>query len=253
MTPWLAVSGAGVLAAAVTVTRHWLVVRRYRRSLRLRLGRGMEICFYLHENYVMNLYLQGEYEALNQEIEETRRSGSHIGANADIGVGLAATAGRESVRETVSRYIKNVGPISVIGLIVREMERKNEIAYANLSNSSFEPNRGLDEALRSTGGDEVVPSARLSELGPFVFVSLMGRFEKTDNTEDPDIRGETTTLFASYGPENEKWQVKVTCGNDQFLENVPSGGFWARCVGRIQGFDPATRELVMDPVLAIYR
>jgi hypothetical protein len=111
----------------------------------------------------------------------------------------------------------------------------------------------LDEALRSTGRDEVVSSARLSDLGPFVFVSLMGRFEKADNIEDPAVPGETTTLFASYGPEDAKWQVKVTCGNAQFLEKVPSGGFWARCVGRIQGFDPATRELVMDPVLAIYR
>lgn len=251
MTPWLAVSGAGLLGIAVTVALRWLVVRRYRRSLRL--GRGMEICFYLHENYVMNLYLQGEYKALNQEIEETRRSASHIGANVDAGVGVVAGAGRESVMETVSRYIKNVGPISVIGLIVREMEQKNGIVYANLSDNSFEPNRGLDKALRSSGADEVVPAARLSELGPLVFVSLMGRFEKAGNAEDPGVPGETTTLFASYGPEDEKWQVKVTCGNDQFLEKVPSGGFWARCVGRIQRFDHETRELVMDPVLAIYR
>jgi hypothetical protein len=46
----------------------------------------------------------------------------------------------------------------------------------------------------------------------------------------------------------------TTCVRDHLLGVEPSAGpFSARCLGRIQGWDPATRTLVIDPVLAIYR
>jgi hypothetical protein len=83
-----------------------------------------------------------------------------------------------------------------------------------------------------------------------VFVSVTGRFRVTDRIDD------TIVLSAPYGDPAalaDEPILSVTCSNSQLLADVPSGPFSARCLGRIQGWDPDTRKLVIDPVLAIYR
>jgi hypothetical protein len=106
----------------------------------------------------------------------------------------------------------------------------------NLIDGVLEPGR----ALRPSAG----AAARLSDLSSFVFVSVTGRFRITDKTD------EMVTLSAPYG---DGGHVEVTCLSSQLLEDVPPGPFSARCLGRVQGWDPDTGKLVLDPVLAIYR
>jgi hypothetical protein len=246
MTPWL-LTGIPLLAAVLTVGAYRLAVRRYERAPD---PGHVGICFYLHEKHVMNLYLQGNYEALRQEVEETTRTETATSLGAKVG-GIQGRAGRDAEKEKISRYIREVGPITVIGRIVEELERKENIVYVDLFERLLEPGRGLDRALRSAHRENAANAARLSELSSFVFVSVTGRFRITDKTD------ETIVLSAPYGdpataPADEP-VLSVTCRSSQLLADVPSGPFSARCLGRIQGWDPDTRKLVIDPVLAIYR
>lgn len=245
IVPWLLV-GVGVVAAAVALGVYQFRVRDYRRiPQQPHRDQDPGICFYLHENNVMNLYLQGNYEALRQEVEDRTRVDTEGSVNAQFG-GIGGRFGRESEKERISKYIREVGPITVIGRIVEEFERRENIVYVNLFDRVLEPGKGLDHALHANAGHR---SARLSDLRSFVFVS--GRFRVTDKTE------ETFVLAAPYGdpsdPGGEEQQVRVTCETTQLLADVPTGPFSARCLGRIQGWDPDTRRLVIDPVLAIYR
>ncbi|HEX6360589.1 hypothetical protein [Actinophytocola sp.] len=245
MIPWL-LTGAALLAAVLTVGAYLLAVRRHQRTPD---PGHVGICFYLHEKHVMNLYLQGNYEALKQEVEETTRTetGTSLGAKV---AGIQGRASRDAESEKISRYIRDVGPITVIGRIVEELERTDNIVYVNLFERLLEPGKGLDRALRSARHRNAAREARLSDLSSFVFVSVTGRFRVTDKTD------ETIVLSAPYGdpvtPGDEPL-LSVTCLNSQLLADVPSGPFSARCLGRIQGWDPDTRKLVIDPALALYR
>lgn len=246
MIPWLLV-GAGLLVAVSAVVAHWLAVRQYRRDRRTPDDPVPEFCVYLDEENVMNLYLQGDYPALRQEIENRIMTVTGQSLEARL-AGLTGNARREAEKEIVSRYIKDVGPITVVGLIVREIARKDGLVHVDLFDGSFEPGKGLDRALRSAHGDDSTRrSARLTDLRPFVFVSVMGEFEETDKT------GETRTLSVRYGGSDDSpWLVSVTCANSQFVGKVPSFPLPARCLGRIQKWQPGTRQLVIDRVLAIY-
>jgi hypothetical protein len=245
MTPWL-LTGAALLAAVLAVGAHRLAVWRHRRAPD---PRRVGICFYLHENHVMNLYLQGDYESLIEEVEETTRTEIGTGLGAKAG-GFEGRASRDATKERISKYMRKVGPITVIGRIVEELERKDNIVYVNLFDQLLEPGKGLDRVLRPAHR-EAARTARLSDLSSFVvFVSVTGRFRMTDKTD------ETIVLSAPYGdpavPGDEPL-LSVTCLSSQLLEDVPVGPFSARCLGRVQGWDPDTRKLVIDPVLAIYR
>lgn len=233
MTGWL-IAGAGLLAAALVVGAYRLTVRRYAPA-----PGYPGICFYLHEKHVMNLYLQGDYEALRQEVEDRFRTDTGTSLGAKV-AGIHGRAGRDAEKERIIRYIREVGPITVIGRIVEELSRKGHIVHVDLLSGVLEPGEGTDRALRSAHRAQ----ARLSDLSSFVFVSVTGRFQMIDKTD------EAVVLAASYG---DLAQVSLTCRSSQLLEDVPPNPFSARCLGRIQGWDPDTGRLVLDPVLAIYR
>jgi hypothetical protein len=229
MTAWL-IAGVALLAAVLIVGWYRQTVRRHQIE-----PSYPGICFYLHEKHVMNLYLQGDYEALQQEVEDRFRTDTGTSLGAKV-AGIHGRAGRDAEKERIIRYIREVGPITVIGRIVEELARKGHIVHVNLIDGVLEPGR----ALRPSAG----AAARLSDLSSFVFVSVTGRFRITDKTD------EMVTLSAPYG---DGGHVEVTCLSSQLLEDVPPGPFSARCLGRVQGWDPDTGKLVLDPVLAIYR
>jgi len=237
MTPWL-FAGFALTAAVLTLGAYRLSARRapYRDE-------DPGICFYLHEKHVMNLYQQGNDAALTQEIQETTRSGRQTGVNAQVG-SIRGRAEREAGTEKVSKYSKESVPISILGRVVDKLAEKGNIVHVNLRDSSLEPGTALDRALWSGRRADV---ARLSDLSSFVFVSITGEFQVTDKTAEKFV------LSAPYGT-GEPSQVSVTCVRDHLLGLEPGPGpFSARCLGRIQGWDPGTRKLVIDPVLAIYR
>jgi hypothetical protein len=237
MALWL-FAGFGLTAAV-------LILGAYRLSARRAPHRDEDpgICFYLHEKHVMNLYQQSNDEALTQEIQETIRSGRQTGLNAQVG-SIKGRAEREAGMEKVSKYSRESVPISILGRVVDKLEEKGNIVHVNLRDSSLEPGAALDRALWS---DRRADTARLSDLSSFVFVSVTGEFRVTDKTAEKFV------LSAPYGT-GEPSQVSVTCVRDHLLGVEPAAGpFSARCLGRIQGWDPTTRTLVIDPVLAIYR
>jgi hypothetical protein len=248
-TLWLVTIGAA-LAAATIVGAYRLAVARFRRTAVPTVRRDRGICIYLHEKTVMNIYLQGDYEALSQVVEETTRSDREGSVTGQFG-GLGGRLGQKTAREILTKYIKEAGPITVIGRIITAFERADDIVYANLITRTLEPGRALDRALSAHGRNAARwRSARLHDLDPFVYVSITGRFRVTGETDT------TTTLSAPYGeptdaPDRQQ-HVSVTCETSQLLEKVPAGPFSARCLGRIQNWDPATRELTIDPVIAIF-
>ncbi|CAM3639107.1 hypothetical protein KIPE111705_18275 [Kibdelosporangium persicum] len=249
MILWL-VLGGSVLAAAAIVRAYWLAVHRYRR-MTAPSHDDPGICFYLHDETVVNL--QGEYKALQQEVEERWRSSTEGRVSAEVH-GVGAHGAREAEKEKTIRYIADEGPVTVIRRIIAELERANKIVHVDLFTESFEPTNGLDHAFRPVPGKNPAwrRSARLRDLKPLIFVSVMGRFRVTDKTD------KTTTFSAPYGdpadPTSEPRQVSVTCVTAQLRrEDVPTGPFPARCLGRIQKWDPDTKRLVIDPVLAIFQ
>jgi hypothetical protein len=254
MILWLVFAGA-TLAAVMIAGAYRMAVLRYRRTALPNRRRVQGICFYLHDENVMNLYVQGKYKALQQEVEERTRSNKTGDFTAKV-QGIGAAAGLAEEAEMVIKYIKSEEPITVIRDIIELLEGADNIVYIDLINNSFEAGAGLDQALRAAHGPNAsrLRSARLRDLDPFVFVSVMGRFRITNKTD------KTITFAAPYGdPTNsvqEPRQVSVTCATAQLrqhLEDVPSGPFPARCLGRIQEWDPDTRKLVIDPVLAIFQ
>jgi len=239
MTPWL-FAGVALTAAVLILGAYRVFVRRIPEPLR---DEDPGICFYLHEKHVMNLYQQGNDEALTQEIQETIRSGSQSGLNAQVG-NIRGRAEREAGTEKVSKYSRESGPISILGRVVDKLEGKGNIVHVNLRDGSLEPGAAVDRALWS---GHRVDAARLSDLSSFVFVSVTGEFRMTDESAEKFV------LSAPYG-DSESSRISVTCVRDHLLGVEPSPGpFSARCLGRIQGWDAGTRTLVIDPVLAIYR
>jgi hypothetical protein len=239
MTPWLLVV-AGLFLALLSAGMY-LFTGRGRRHTKV-----PAICGYLDENFVMNLYLQGDYEALKQDIEKTTRVGKRASLDVHVG-GIGGQVSRESEQAMVSRYIREVGSLRVIGLIVDELDRKGGIVHVDLDRNSIEPGKGLDLALETAhGSNGTRREARLSSLDPSVFVSVRGTFQVTGKTD------ETIILTARYGrPDDKPGQVSVSCLREYFLGNLPAHSF-SRCIGQ-KRWDPAIRKVVVDPVLAVYR
>lgn len=239
MTPWL-FAGVALTATVLILAAYRLSVRRTPEPHR---DQDPGICFYLHEEDVMNLYQQRHDEALTQEIQETVRSGRQSGVNAQVG-SIKGRAEREAGTEKVSKYNKESGPISILGRVVDKLEEKGNIVHVNLRDGSLEPGAALDRVLWPGRRADAV---RLSDLSTFVFVSVTGEFRVADRTAEKFV------LSAPYG-DGEPSRISVTCVRDHLLGVEPApGSFSARCIGRIQGWDPGTRTLVIDPVLAIYR
>jgi hypothetical protein len=251
MTLWL-ILGLAVVVSMTIVGAHFAAVRRYGQMTEPAHDTP-DICFYLHDENVMNLYRQGDYKALRREVEDREHTRTEGRVAAEVG-GVGGHGLREAQRERVIRYITEEGPITVIREIMDDLLHANKIVHVDLFSESFEPDKRLDHAFRAVAGKRSARrrSARLRDLKPFIFVSVMGRFRVTSKTD------RTITFSAPYGdpadPATEPRQVTVTCATAQLRrEDVPDGPFPARCLGRIQRWDPVTRQLVIDPVLAIFQ
>jgi hypothetical protein len=225
---------------------------RIRVSRHLSAWMGNQLCFYLDERNAMDLYLQGDYPYLQRSVERTTRRNIVLEVLfrfLPIRGGLRRVAGEEQV----TKYFEDAGPITVIGRIVRALDKENDIVYVDLINRTIAPNAGLDRALKSPSGEQAkrVDEARLRDLESAAFVSIEGRFKVTAKSE------KTTTFSAPYdGPtesSGDQARVSVTCVNKHLRpEDVPDGAFRARCLGKIS-WDPDTGDLEISPVLAIFR
>jgi hypothetical protein len=219
--------------------------RRDRRSRRH--GRLLDMCFYLHEQRVMDIYEVGGFaEALEAEVADK------INVNRDWGlwgrIGRAGgKAGGGVNKERVTTYLRESTPIKVIRVLMDTMRREDIVVDADLITGHLLLNRALAETLRDRGDTGQVPlSAVMSE-----YVSVTGRFTAR-RTDRGDVE-----LRAPYGTGTPSAHVRITCeeaaGRGEFRNEIYyQGEFQARCLGKVRTWNGTKGELTLDPI-AIFR
>lgn len=60
--------------------------------------------------------------------------------------------------------------------------------------------------------------------------------------------GENAFSFGSAPRPAPRWRADHTCVTGWLRRKVPHGTFQARCLGRVQGWDPDLGVLVIDPL-----
>jgi hypothetical protein len=245
MLLWELITGGAIVAMVAIGCAYVMKRRRSASAWRQRPA----ICLYLDEDNVMDLYLQGDYPYLQRTIEETSRRNTVIGVLLRFFLlrwGVQHSAGKEKI----IKYFEDVGPITVTGRIIRALDDANDIVYVDLVNRTIRPNAGLDRLLESKSGKPAkqAHSALLRDLESDTYVSVVGRFETTDESE------RTTTFSAPYGGSAQSsGEVSVTCLNKHLRRDDRLGGpVRSHCLGKIN-WDPATGKLRIYPVLAIFQ
>ncbi|WP_067462157.1 hypothetical protein [Actinomadura macra] len=204
------------------------------------------ICIYLDEDNAMDLYLQGDYPYLHSTVVKTSRRNIVLGLLLRF-LPFLANVQHTAAEEQVIKYFEEVGPITVIGRIVRALNDADDIVHVDLLNHTICPNADLERTLGPSRGKQP-RSARLRDLESDTFVSVMGRFKVTDKSE------KATTFSAPYGGSSaDSPTVSVTCITKHLRrDDTPDLAFRARCLGKIN-WDPTTGHLKIYPVLAIFQ
>ncbi|WP_328394384.1 hypothetical protein OHS70_05935 [Streptomyces sp. NBC_00390] len=206
------------------------------------------ICFYLHDRSVMDHYqMRGHAAALRKEVEQ-RTIDSKDGTIRASVLGLSAGGGKRDNSEIVSKYMQVAEPISVIGVIMDVLEQKDVIVHVDLVNQSVRRNTALVRGLATLHGTRASQrSVRLRDIEDFVLIR--GRFRKIE--ESP----ETTVFLAPYGDPDVPARgprVRVTCATEGLRNEVPRGNFSARCLGKVQDWNPDDAILEVQ-AMAIFR
>ncbi|MEU8800399.1 hypothetical protein [Spirillospora sp. NPDC048819] len=235
-------AGAGIVCAyAIKVNRH-----------RRKWGRNLipKICLYLDEKSALDIYLQGEYPALQRSVQRTTHRNSASGLLLRIPL-IRGTVDRAVKQEQIEKYFEDAGSITTIGRIIHELDGARDIVYVDLIERTIGMGAGLNRVLEQSHGKGAKrASAPLRELETAAFVSVKGRFWVTDQSET------TTTFSATYGNASELSgdlpKVGVTADTAWLRhEKIPQSPFIAHCLGKIR-WDPGTGELEIYPILAIF-
>jgi hypothetical protein len=240
MAAWLA-AAAGVVVLAVflaTLAYRWLRRPVMEHS-------GLSICVYLHDQSIMNLYEMGNYTAaLEKAVEERRNVTTTAGLWAKLPFVVKADKGR--TQEMFTSYVQKATPISVVGMLLSVFERKDAIVYVDLPSGTITPNRALARKLAAAGDGEAGPqSVALSDIAQFV--SVEGRFRAERETADSFV------LRARYGSGDEPARLKVAfAATGLQIDKMYEGEIQARCLGKMTGWNPETREVTLDAI-AIFR
>ena len=143
--------------------------------------------------------------------------------------------------------IETAEPITVVTIIVDVLEHAGDIVHVNLPKREVTAGEALDKALHA---DLERPTAgvRLRDLE--AFVSIQGRFRATNRTDT------ATTFDAPYGDPDDPTdgpQVRLICAAAGLRgAEVPAGPFRARCLGRVEDWNPDSGRLIVHPI-AIFR
>ncbi|UUU34308.1 hypothetical protein JIX56_33185 [Streptomyces sp. CA-210063] len=245
--PWLVVWALTAACCAVLARYALLRLgwprRRRRRVLRTNLG----MCFYLHNERVMNIYQAGGFsEALEQEVADQIKVNGGFGLWSRVLGLLGFTVHRDVAKERVTKYLRESTPIMVIRLLMDTMRKEDVVVDADLVTGRLVPNGTLAETLRDRNDTGTVPlSAVMTE-----FVSVTGLFT-AHRTENGDV-----VLRARYEG-SPSAHVKITCdeseGRGEFRNtDYHTGEFQARCLGKVRTWNRETGELALDPI-AIFR
>ncbi|MGH3933279.1 MAG: hypothetical protein ACRDTF_25260 [Pseudonocardiaceae bacterium] len=235
--PWLLVWGittGSLVATVVIVVGHWRIHRADADA------HHPGICFYLHNESVMDLYHQKHGAALRQEVQQRITTSRSFEGSAALSL-LKASGGQGVNHEVFRSYIEEEQPITVIGTIIDVLHQAGDIVDIDLLKKEVTGNRALDKAL-GADGDKRPTAVRLRGLK--TFVSIFGEFRATDHGTS-----EVTTFEAPYGDPGDGPQVYLTCVASGLRgAAVPAGTFQARCLGCVEGWDPGTRRLNVRPI-----
>lgn len=244
---WLAVwvlTVVAFLVAIVVFVKHW---RRARSDGDQGMIRG--IGFYLHTKSVMGLYQLHRYnEALEQEVEKRKSRGWRFWGSGGFGP-LKGESERTDTDEEFRRYIRKAEPITVIGIVTKVLEKHHDIIYVDLTKQELAHNRALVKELGWADGPESTRQVKTRLRGVEAFISVKGLFRKRSQSD-------TETVFvAPYGnpddPERSR-RIRFTCVTSDLRDSAPTGAFRARCLGKVEDWDPETGELVVHPI-AIFK
>ncbi|MFB9691093.1 hypothetical protein [Amycolatopsis plumensis] len=236
-----------LLAAGVILVRHWRRAHRGQGT-----GPISGIAFYLHHNSVMGLYQQDRYsEALEKEIEKRSHRGRSISGRIRFPAG-EATGEQNRTEEVFSRYIERAEPITVIGMVMEVLEKRDDIVYVDLVKRELVQNKALVTALGWADGPDTTRLRTARLRGMDAFVSMRGLFRRV-RSDEPGY----TTFIAAYGDPADPLagpRVRFRCGIRGFrdADEVPDGTFHAQCLGRVEDWDPHRGELIVHPI-AIFK
>jgi hypothetical protein len=228
--PWVVVWAVTVLALLLAV----LIVVVQWRGRRQRAQQPPYLSFYLHEQSVMDLYQYKYRGALEQEVEARLGTRGRISAGTDVPM-VRFGGSLERNREEFRKYLERAEPITVIGILMDVLS--DDLIQVDLERGSLEPSRNIDLRQRRI---------RLSELGGRTYVLARGVFH-----QNPGPSSAVTTFLAPYGDQASA-VVRVRCATSGLRSDVPEGQWWARCLGTVQGWDRASRHLILDPI-AIFK
>ncbi|MFH8973994.1 hypothetical protein [Streptomyces sp. NPDC017890] len=242
--PWLVV-WAGTAVCWAVLLRYGLIRLGWLRRRRRQGGRTVHgMCFFLHEQRVMDLYQQGGFsDALEQEVADRINVTSGVGLRAKFGWG-DGNANRDVTKERVTAYIQQSTPITVIRLLMDTMRKEDVIVHTDLTTGLIVPNRRLSDALADRG--DRIPLTSVEVMS--AFVSVTGRFTAGRTSDSGDI-----VLRAPYGDGPRPAHVRITCeaaGVREGFQNAEyfTGEFQARCLGKVQTWNRETGELSFNPV-----
>ncbi|MDT3400094.1 hypothetical protein RKE29_26290 [Streptomyces sp. B1866] len=196
------------------------------------------LCFYLHNEAVMDLYRMGRYtEALTQQVER-KTSGSTEARVESAVAGARAGVGRQRGEEKVSKYVSESSPIDVIGILVSALEDEDAIVYVNLVTGTVRHNGALARTLTATGRSvSQARDLRLRDVEDYVLLRARFRLAAHDPHRGPD----ETVFHAPYGnPEDPEDgpRVRVTCATEGLRNaDVRRGTFSARCLGKVEDWN----------------
>ncbi|MEV7009419.1 hypothetical protein [Streptosporangium sp. NPDC051022] len=246
--PWMLVWGV-TLAGFLGAAGHLIVAYRRERRRYSTGGHGVVgVCIYLHEQSVMDLYQISSFGAALRQDVERKVTNSGDWSLSTVLPGSKAKGGRGVSDEFYRSYIEEASPITVIRTIMDVLEKHDRIVYADLQSGHITPNLAVTKALARTEDGEHSRAVRLSDLDDFLWVK--GRFQKIDETP------EGTVFLVSYGktePGQSGPHVRITCVTDDLRgKSSFDRSFHARCLGKVDGWNPETLSLGIQPI-AIFR
>ncbi|MFG2882090.1 hypothetical protein ACGFYV_07155 [Streptomyces sp. NPDC048297] len=198
---------------------------------------------YLDNDAVMGLFKMGNYKtAMRREVEERRlRNAGCLAVIPLVSMVFNLTGG--SSTEVVAKYVEQSEPISVIGLLLSVLRRKDALVEVVLGRESgtVTPNHVL--------GRKLAPAATvgLTEIGEFVMVT--GRFQ-ADGSD-----GEDLVMRAAYGDGRSRAHLRVVLRRSELRrpgKRLPGGQFQAHCLGKVTSWDPENRESVLEYPIAAF-
>ncbi|WP_433270571.1 hypothetical protein ACQPZF_10150 [Actinosynnema sp. CS-041913] len=230
--PWAVVWVVTAVAVVVASGVLFFAWRARRRFAPTREVPGLTL--YLNAKNVMDLYQVGGFgDALVKEVTD------RVGVTKDGKIALPGlpdvSAGVSSGREVVKTYLERYEPITVVGVLIDALEAAGSVVHVDLVEQTVVRNAALE---RVAHGVSEVTLRKLKS-----YVSVKGEFKlEEDSSSSSDI----AVFTAAVGSDGVR--VRVECQADGLDPSVGDVPFDATCLGRVQAWRPASRELVVRPI-----